>query len=48
MTFIAKKNHSVCMRGKIMAETSKGMPAENRACLTDLLTRYTLGLLWNE
>lgn len=35
MTFIAKKNHLVCMRGKIMAETSKGMPAENRACLPD-------------
>lgn len=31
-----------------MAETSKSMPAENRACLTDLLTRYTLGLVWNE
>jgi len=31
-----------------MAKTFEGKPAENHACLTDLLTRYTLGLVWNE
>lgn len=31
-----------------MAETSEGMPAENLACLTDLLTPFTLALVWNE
>ncbi len=31
-----------------MAETSEGMSAENLASLTDLLTPYTLALVWNE